>query len=561
MLRILYYKLTALGAMRLLRNRHRVIPDEASYRALMVACGRVDSDRRVEIVKLFGMLRSDDIFPSALTLGQYTKSIAEGFSKSNSNSNNDNHSSNTYNNNDGGSIATTSTLIMEGQVSALDTNLAVLEQAGLGWRRNNKNRGRNASSSGYQSQSANWIPILSSSSFSEGGQSQNDDYRSSTHVPREEDFRVVALWSKVTSCETCDYIPLDEEIQAGWETSTSSETNTNEIPGAIACPRCGSVTMPMIGYRVMNLSEAISNRCNEVSPLSSSPSSHLNHQRQSVSVSNHHSNHHQHPRVSQAERMEHIVASQSMHGQSAQSPNKHFETAWESSSSVASYQFDSGPLQSQSQSQAAEHNAIPNEIQNDAAGGNSIIGTCMSSNPLDTHDNATLDHHHFDEREQQEQQQQLDLPAQLIYAKQNSGASETIDIASVHAHSVATGSNSFTENHGFVPYMDPSTMRTMLEQYMDERGEAGLDRDTMRRLNPRLFFNLWWFSARFSLPLPLLTRQSDDNKNNNKRDQHYCAFALWDEVVGMKGCASAASFGSCAIAQLLSFWYYIPSAL
>lgn len=42
----------------------------------------------------------------------------------------------------------------------------------------------------------------------EGGQSrsQNDDYRSSTHVPREEDVRVVGLWSKVTSCETCDYI-------------------------------------------------------------------------------------------------------------------------------------------------------------------------------------------------------------------------------------------------------------------------------------------------------------------------------------------------------------------
>ena len=91
------------------------------------------------------------------------------------------------------------------------------------------------------------------------------------------------------------YIPLDEEmIQAGWKTSTSSErnTNTNGIPGAIDCPRCGSVTMPMIEYRVMNLSEAKqSNRCNDVSP---SPPSHLNHQRQRQSVSNHlhHSNDH-----------------------------------------------------------------------------------------------------------------------------------------------------------------------------------------------------------------------------------------------------------------------------
>ena len=49
--------------------------------------------------------------------------------------------------------------------------------------------------------------ILVLVSFAEGGQSrsQNDDYRSSTHVPREEDVRMVGLWSKVTSCETCDY--------------------------------------------------------------------------------------------------------------------------------------------------------------------------------------------------------------------------------------------------------------------------------------------------------------------------------------------------------------------
>jgi len=37
---------------------------------MMVACGRADSDRRQELVKLFGLLRSDGIFPSAVTLGQ-----------------------------------------------------------------------------------------------------------------------------------------------------------------------------------------------------------------------------------------------------------------------------------------------------------------------------------------------------------------------------------------------------------------------------------------------------------------------------------------------------------
>jgi len=33
------------------------------------------------VVKLFAHLRSDGIFPSAVTLGQYTKAIAEGCSK------------------------------------------------------------------------------------------------------------------------------------------------------------------------------------------------------------------------------------------------------------------------------------------------------------------------------------------------------------------------------------------------------------------------------------------------------------------------------------------------
>lgn len=41
--------------------------------SLMIACGRADSDRRHELVKLFGLLRSDGIFPSAVTLGQVSE--------------------------------------------------------------------------------------------------------------------------------------------------------------------------------------------------------------------------------------------------------------------------------------------------------------------------------------------------------------------------------------------------------------------------------------------------------------------------------------------------------
>jgi hypothetical protein len=32
-------------------------------------------------MKLYGLMRTDGIFPNAVTLGQYTKSIAEGYSR------------------------------------------------------------------------------------------------------------------------------------------------------------------------------------------------------------------------------------------------------------------------------------------------------------------------------------------------------------------------------------------------------------------------------------------------------------------------------------------------
>jgi hypothetical protein len=32
-------------------------------------------------MKLYGLMRSDGIFPNAVTLGQYTRAIAEGFSR------------------------------------------------------------------------------------------------------------------------------------------------------------------------------------------------------------------------------------------------------------------------------------------------------------------------------------------------------------------------------------------------------------------------------------------------------------------------------------------------
>lgn len=73
--------LRALGAFRTLRSHRRIIADEAAYRALIVACGKCGTDRRVELMKLYGLMRSDGIFPNAVTLGQYTRAIAEGFSR------------------------------------------------------------------------------------------------------------------------------------------------------------------------------------------------------------------------------------------------------------------------------------------------------------------------------------------------------------------------------------------------------------------------------------------------------------------------------------------------
>jgi hypothetical protein len=76
------YLLRALGYLRLLLSKQISVPDEAAYRrALIVACGRTKNDRRMELVKLFGLLRLDGIFPSAVTLGQYTRALAEGYSK------------------------------------------------------------------------------------------------------------------------------------------------------------------------------------------------------------------------------------------------------------------------------------------------------------------------------------------------------------------------------------------------------------------------------------------------------------------------------------------------
>ena len=241
------YLLRALGALRLLRSRHRIVPDEAAYRALLVACGRTQSDRRVELVKLFGLLRSDGIFPSAVTLGQYTKALAEGYSK---------RLTDIYKPDENGVEVTASqnSFDLEESLNSLDTSLPVLEYHGQRWQqRNIVERGMstdNGDEGGVDAKlkrmdSRMWHPVVYSSSFIPCSSNRSNYYS--------EPVRLLAMWSRTRCCPDCLYIPLEEEIQAGWDTYNGK----NDIPGAIGCPRCDAPVVPMLAFREMSIDEAL----------------------------------------------------------------------------------------------------------------------------------------------------------------------------------------------------------------------------------------------------------------------------------------------------------------
>ena len=251
------YLLRALGALRLLRSKQRIIPDEAAYRALMVACGRTQSDRRVELVKLFGLLRSDGIFPSAVTLGQYTKALAEGYSK---------RSSDLFSQDNYGIEVTTSNSQevlfadhrdrndFDALLDNLDTSLHSLEYQGRRWQQRNTNeRGMSADVGDElgidnkikRGDSRMWHPVVYSSSFVPNAPRSAPESQNS--------IRLLAIWSRTRSCSNCSYVPLEEEIQAGWDVFESK----NDIPGAVACPRCDAHIVPMLAFREMSIEEAL----------------------------------------------------------------------------------------------------------------------------------------------------------------------------------------------------------------------------------------------------------------------------------------------------------------
>lgn len=212
------YLLRALGALRLLRSKQRIVPDEAAYRAMIVACGRTMSDRRMELVKLFGLLRSDGIFPSAVTLGQYTKALAEGYSKQRSTGIADDET--------GGGDASESLRkdVRSGNpfktcsdpetaLGALDGNLANLEDSGRRWRQgnmaeketgasheeSNTNRETKGNTERWRKKSSrSWLPVVASWSLAPSRIEGSEDTGAPPLAP--DKTRLIAMWSRTKSC-------------------------------------------------------------------------------------------------------------------------------------------------------------------------------------------------------------------------------------------------------------------------------------------------------------------------------------------------------------------------
>lgn len=401
--------LRALGAIRLLRNRHRVLPDEASYRAIMIACGRAPSDRRQEVIKAFGMLRGDGdgvhTFPSAVTLGQYTKAVAAGFSKRGveiqlEDSNSLRHQ-----------------LLQQQPVCALDTNLLLLEEAGKGWRRRS---GHNANLQAFP-----WCPILQSSSFVE--------------YKRCSEYKLLALWSKASACVHCSYVPLDEELMAGWDELYSSSNSNNNISDdsfysngrGMGCPRCGATgLMPRLAYRMLSVKEALSTNETNVG------------ERDGV----------------------------------------------------------------KEEGRASD---LPPQTRHCRNTSDGFLEIAENDNNPDTHYDQDSN---FDN--------DLDFKSSLSY---------NLDLQDIE-HDFHDSKDTRT---GTVPYLDPCTLRRKLESYVSQHGEEGLTREYLMDRNYSLLINLWWYAARFSLPLPLPI--------GNSTDPYHCvAFASYDERMSLQGCLSAA---------------------
>mmetsp|Transcript_1926 Transcript_1926/g.2600 ORF Transcript_1926/g.2600 Transcript_1926/m.2600 type:complete len:352 (+) Transcript_1926:308-1363(+) len=115
--------------------------------------------------------------------------------------------------------------------------------------------------------------------------------------------------------------------------------------------------------------------------------------------------------------------------------------------------------------------------------------------------------------------------------------------AQVQNHVSLDGDESNDERLGYVPYLSPSKMRLQLERIIEDFGEEVLEREKLRYLNATVFFNLWWFCCRFSLPLPLAVSGEMPEATKDGApvyNNHCCAFAAWEKSVAIAACNSAA---------------------
>jgi hypothetical protein len=189
----------------------------------MVACGRTKNDRRMELVRLFGLLRSDGIFPSAVTLGQYTRALAEGYSKRSMGTPDEDFSgvevTESASRDLRVGISRKGTTDMEYALSALDGNIFNLEEAGRKWRQKNnpeKEVGKTGDepSTGQDSKTSTserqkkrtthkpWLPVVFSSSFIPIKQDESN----SPELPSitSSSIQLLAIWSRTKACD-CTY--------------------------------------------------------------------------------------------------------------------------------------------------------------------------------------------------------------------------------------------------------------------------------------------------------------------------------------------------------------------
>jgi hypothetical protein len=142
----------------------------------------------------------------------------------------------------------------EASLSAMDGHLAILEDHGRRWRqrygadtrRSAGGDARSGTDDKKKRTSKSWLPVFYSSSFAPVAW----DEKTKQDPP---DIRLIAMWSRTRACRNCAYIPLDEEVQAGWDVVGGE----NEVPGAIACPRCGSMIVPMLAIEEMSMEKAL----------------------------------------------------------------------------------------------------------------------------------------------------------------------------------------------------------------------------------------------------------------------------------------------------------------